>query len=252
MGLWSTGRGRGIRNVIDSGVGVNHFDEVNKKATMIRFKLNANYRAWRGMQNVGRTLSLGLLLLLPTQIMNAADSSKTEASSAEIHHATFGGGCFWCVEAVFERQEGVISVVSGYAGGKSPNPTYQEVCTGQTGHAEVVDIKFDASKITFDKLVDLFWKAHDPTTLNRQGADAGTQYRSVIFSRSDDQKKIAEESKRKAAEKFTSPIVTEIVPLATFYPAEEYHQDYFRKNPNAPYCAIVIQPKLNKLKKIGH
>ncbi len=165
--------------------------------------------------------------------------------------ATFGAGCFWCVEAVFERLEGVKSVTAGYAGGTVPNPTYEQVCSGMTGHAEVAQISYDPAKVTFDQLLDLFWKSHDPTTLNRQGADAGTQYRSAIFYNDEFQKKAAEESKARAASLFKQPIVTQIVPLTKFYPAENYHQDYYRNNPHAPYCLFVIRPKLEKLKKPG-
>lgn len=162
--------------------------------------------------------------------------------------ATFGGGCFWCVEAVYERLPGVQSVISGYAGGTKPNPTYDEVCTGKTGHAEVAQITFDPAKITFEKLLDMFWQAHDPTTLNRQGADVGTQYRSVIFYHNDQQKAAAEKSKIEAQKSFGDPIVTEIQPLKEFYPAENYHQDYYRNHTNAPYCTFIIKPKLKKLK----
>jgi len=162
--------------------------------------------------------------------------------------ATFGAGCFWCVEAVFERLPGVQSVMAGYAGGTKPNPTYEEVCTGRTGHAEVAQITFDPSKISYERLLEVFWEAHDPTTLNRQGADAGTQYRSAIFYHNEKQKLAAEKSKRDAQKMFDDPIVTEIQPLTNFYPAENYHQDYFRNNPNAPYCVFVIKPKLKKLK----
>jgi peptide-methionine (S)-S-oxide reductase len=162
--------------------------------------------------------------------------------------AVFGGGCFWCVEAVFEEVPGVQSVVSGYAGGPAVNPTYDAVCTGQTGHAEVVQVTFDPSKVAYARLLETFWKAHDPTTLNRQGADAGTQYRSIILYQNDAQRITAETSRTEAQKRFTQPIVTELQPLAKFYPAEEYHQDYFRKNPNAAYCRAVIKPKLDKLK----
>ena len=162
--------------------------------------------------------------------------------------ATFGGGCFWCVEAIFQRLKGVQSVTSGYAGGTKENPTYKEVCTGVTGHAEVIQIEFDPHKISYEKLLEVFWEAHDPTTMNRQGADAGTQYRSVILYHNDAQKQAAEKAKELAQWRFPRPIVTEIVPLTKFFKAEEYHQDYFRKNPNAPYCAVVISPKLEKLK----
>jgi len=164
-----------------------------------------------------------------------------------LEKATFGGGCFWCVEAVFERVEGVHAVVSGYAGGTKENPTYEEVCTGRTGHAEVVQISFDPAKVTYEQLLDLFWNAHDPTTLNRQGADVGTQYRSVIFTHSEVQRAAAERSKNEAQKQFSAPIVTEIAPLTKFYEAENYHQDYFANNRTAAYCTFVIAPKLKKL-----
>ena len=166
----------------------------------------------------------------------------------QLEKSTFGAGCFWCVEAVFERLPGVQSVVAGYAGGTKVDPSYEEICTGKTGHAEVARISFDPKKLSFEKLLEMFWKAHDPTTLNRQGADVGTQYRSVIFYHDEKQKLAAEKSKREASKNFADPIVTEIQPLREFYQAENYHQDYFRNNPNAPYCRIVIQPKLEKLK----
>ena len=160
--------------------------------------------------------------------------------------ATLGGGCFWCVEAVYETLPGILSVTSGYAGGQTENPTYEDICTGKTGHAEVVQIEFDPAKISYQRIVDLFWEAHDPTTLNRQGADTGTQYRSIILTADDAQKKIAEESKSRAQPKFKSPIVTEIVPLEKFYPAEDYHQDFYRENPMHPYNLAVTRPKLKK------
>lgn len=166
----------------------------------------------------------------------------------ELKTATFGAGCFWCVEAVFERVEGVKSVVAGYAGGTVPNPTYEQVCTGKTGHAEVAQITYDPEKVSYEQLLELFWKAHDPTTMNRQGADVGTQYRSAIFYEGEDQKRAAEESKSRARNLFKDPVVTEIAPLTKFYPAENYHQDYYRSNPHAPYCMFVIRPKLKKLK----
>lgn len=165
----------------------------------------------------------------------------------QLDKATFGAGCFWCVEAVFERLPGVQSVVAGYAGGTTANPTYEQVCTDTTGHAEVAQIMFDPSKISYEKLLEVFWKAHDPTTLNRQGADVGTQYRSVIFYHDEKQKIAAEKSRQEAQKSFSDPIVTEIKPLTAFYNAENYHQDYFNKNPNAPYCRLVIKPKLEKL-----
>ena len=163
--------------------------------------------------------------------------------------ADFGGGCFWCMEAVFERLPGVISVTSGFAGGMTENPTYQQVCTETTGHAEVTEILFDPVKISYDKLLEVFWQAHDPTTLNRQGADEGTSYRSIILYRDEKQKLEAEKSKLEAQADFRNPIVTEIVPLKKFYKAENYHQQYYDNNSGAPYCQVVIAPKLEKLEK---
>lgn len=165
------------------------------------------------------------------------------------HTATLGGGCFWCVEAVYERHPGVISVVSGYAGGTTENPTYEQVCSGRTGHAEVVQITYDPEKISYEQLIDLFWDAHDPTTLNRQGADTGTQYRSIILTENDEQARIARTSLERAQPKFKAPIVTEIAPLGTFYPAEAHHQDFYSNNPTHPYNQAVIAPKLHKLEQ---
>ena len=163
--------------------------------------------------------------------------------------ATFGAGCFWCVEAVFQELKGVLKVESGYMGGAIPNPTYREVCTGTTGHAEVTRITFDPTIISYEELLEVLWTTHDPTTLNRQGADAGTQYRSAIFYHSDEQKSKAEKSKKEVATTiWDSPIVTEIVAADTFYPAEEYHQDYYALNPNAGYCRAVISPKVAKVR----
>lgn len=161
--------------------------------------------------------------------------------------AVVGGGCFWCVEAVYENLPGVKAVVSGYAAGQSPNPTYEQVCSGRSGHAEVVEITFDPAVISFGEILDLFWDAHDPTTLNRQGADVGTQYRSIIVAQNAAQREEAEKAKAAAASKFTNPIVTEIVEGEAFYPAENYHQDFARANPSHPYVRAVIAPKLNKL-----
>jgi peptide-methionine (S)-S-oxide reductase len=165
--------------------------------------------------------------------------------------ATFGAGCFWCVEAIFQQLRGVQSVVSGYAGGAAENPTYEQVCTGTTGHAEVAQITFDPAIIGYEDLLSVFWRTHDPTTLNRQGADAGTQYRSVIFYHNEKQKAIAERSKQdtNASDLWQNQIVTEIVPFSHFYPAEGYHQNYYRLNPNQPYCRFVIDPKVQKFKK---
>ncbi len=161
--------------------------------------------------------------------------------------AVFGGGCFWCLEAVFQRVNGVQKVVSGYAGGRKENPTYREVCAGTTGHAEVVEIEFDPAVVSYEKLLEVFWECHDPTTLNRQGADEGTQYRSIILTLDDDQKRIAVRSREEAQKDFHDPIVTEILPLTRFYPAEDYHQDYYNNNRTAGYCRVVIGPKLAKL-----
>jgi peptide-methionine (S)-S-oxide reductase len=179
--------------------------------------------------------------------MNSPSGAVPESSQGR-EIATLGGGCFWCIEAVFERLNGVDTVEAGYAGGKTENPTYDEVCTGNTGHAEVAQITFDPSKISYDSLLNVYWEAHDPTTLNRQGADVGTQYRSVIFYHSNQQKESAERSLKNAQKSFDAPIVTEIKPLVKFFKAENYHQDYFRNHPNAPYCVFVIKPKLHKLK----
>jgi peptide-methionine (S)-S-oxide reductase len=166
--------------------------------------------------------------------------------------ATFGNGCFWCTEAIFQQLNGVTKVVSGYAGGKVKNPSYKEVCTGLTGHAEVIQITYDPTKISYPELLEVFWQTHDPTTLNRQGADVGTQYRSVVFYHTEEQKQLAESYKKKLDESgaFDNPIVTEISPLIEYYPAEDYHQNYYKLNGSAPYCSYVIQPKLEKFKKV--
>jgi peptide-methionine (S)-S-oxide reductase len=177
-----------------------------------------------------------------TNVMNPTETNKIEI-------ADLGGGCFWCMEAVFERLPGVISVTSGFAGGHTPNPTYEQVCTETTGHAEVTQIEFDPAKISYASLLDVFWQAHDPTTLNRQGADVGTSYRSIILYRNEEQRLLAERSKAGAQKNFKHPIVTQIVPLTKFYPAENYHQGYYDNNAGAPYCQIVIAPKLQKLEK---
>ncbi len=165
-----------------------------------------------------------------------------------LEKATLGAGCFWCVEAVFQRLKGVKGVVSGYTGGKVPNPTYREICSGLTGHAEVAQITFDPEEVSFEQILEVFWRTHDPTTLNRQGADVGTQYRSAIFYHDDAQKEIAEASKSKtdASDLWANPIVTEISPLPKFYVAEDYHQNYYNENPGQTYCSLVIAPKLAK------
>ena len=163
--------------------------------------------------------------------------------------ATIAGGCFWCTEAVFSKLKGVISVTPGYSGGDRKNPTYQEVCSGETGHAEVIQIEFDPDKISYKDLLYFFLKTHDPTQVNGQGNDIGTQYRSVIFYHDDKQKKEAEESKSEAQKLFKEPIVTEIIPFKNFFPAEQSHREYYLKNSSAPYCRLVIDPKIEKLKK---
>ena len=165
-----------------------------------------------------------------------------------IELATFGAGCFWCVEAIFESLDGVTDVKAGYAGGDTTDPAYEDICTGTTGHAEVIQIEYNPVIITYEKLLNIFWKSHDPTTLNQQGADLGTQYRSVIFYHNEVQQKISQQSMDKVenSEMFANLIVTEILPLDIFYPAEDYHQNYYRVNPNAPYCQVVIKPKLEK------
>jgi peptide-methionine (S)-S-oxide reductase len=192
----------------------------------------------------------GLLVAMnatPAQTSQITSSSKTNAP-AKTDVITLGAGCFWCTEAVYQQIPGVLSVKPGYMGGKTSNPTYEDICTGSTGHAEVAQVAFDPQKTSLDKILEVFWEAHDPTSLNRQGADTGTQYRSAIFYENDNQRAVAEKSKAAAAKKFSKPIVTEITKASTFYVAENYHQDYYRRNKNKnPYCQAVIAPKLRKL-----
>ncbi|MBL6827529.1 MAG: peptide-methionine (S)-S-oxide reductase MsrA [Opitutales bacterium] len=171
----------------------------------------------------------------------------SDKNKEQLETAIIGGGCFWCTEAVFEKVDGVKEAISGYAGGKNPNPTYKEICTGLTGHAEVIKILFDPAKISFREILEIFGDAHDPTTLNRQGADVGTQYRSTIMYLNESQKQTAEKWKIQLNAKLQDPVVTEIVPAPKFYEAEKYHQDYYEKNPNQGYCNFVIRPKLKKL-----
>ena len=172
---------------------------------------------------------------------------------AQTEVATLGGGCFWCVEAVYQRVQGIESVKPGYAGGHTKNPTYKEICTGKTGHAEVAQIFFNNNKISYEQILNIFWQAHDPTTLNRQGNDVGTQYRSVIFFHNDEQKMIAEKSLKEAEKSgyWENSIVTEITKLNNYTDAEDYHDNYYDNNPNQPYCLFVIKPKLNKLQRDG-
>lgn len=204
---------------------------------------------------------VGVLLVMGVMIgyvwVNDRFSAQTEQPTEEfkmadhLEVATLGGGCFWCVEAIYQDVIGVHKVVSGYMGGAVENPTYKQVCTGTTGHAEVLQITFDPGKMTYEDLLTIFWHTHDPTTLNRQGNDAGTQYRSVIFYHSEQQKEIAEKSKKETdvSKLWPNPIVTEISPAPVFYPAEEYHQNYFKDNPYQPYCMMVIHPKVQKFRK---
>jgi len=197
-------------------------------------------------QAVHLLLALGALTLRanePAQSTHMISTNKTEL-------ATFGGGCFWCMEAVYQRLPGVKSVTSGYAGGHVPSPTYEQVCSDTTGHAEVIQIEFDPAQTSYEKLLQVFWEAHDPTTLNRQGPDVGTQYRSIILYQNEAQKLTAERSRAVAQKDLSRPIVTEIVPLVAFYKAVDYHQNYYRSNSNAPYCRMVIRPKLDKLDKL--
>ena len=200
--------------------------------------------------------ALGALLLAACRMQSSestatsstASNTMTNSIPANGETITLGAGCFWCTEAVFQQTPGVVSVTSGYMGGHLANPTYEDVCTGTTGHAEVTRVTFDPSKTSLEKILDRFWHAHDPTTLNRQGADAGTQYRSAIFYYSEEQRKVAEKSKAAAASEFEDPIVTEITPASDFYPAEDYHQNYYSLNKGRnPYCRAVIAPKLKTL-----
>lgn len=180
------------------------------------------------------------------------NETKQETGKSHLQIATFAAGCFWCVEAQYQQLEGVDTVVSGYLGGHVDNPTYKEVCTGTTGHAEACNIYYDPAVISYDELLAAFWVAHDPTTLNRQGNDVGTQYRSAIFYHNEEQKQKAEEYKKKLNDEkaFSGPIVTEISPYAKFYVAEEYHQNYYNQNTNQGYCQFVVKPKMDKFKKV--
>lgn len=181
-------------------------------------------------------------------------SAGNEAKPASLEKATFGSGCFWCSEAVFQQLKGVQSVVSGYSGGIVQKPTYQQVCSGQTGHAEVIQVSYDPAVISYPELLEVFWQTHDPTTLNRQGNDVGPQYRSVIFYHTPEQQEQAEHFKKKLDEEhaFRKPIVTEITPFAEFYAAEDYHQDYYNQHKGQDYCMAIIRPKVSKVKKVFH
>lgn len=202
-------------------------------------------------------LAVGIAWVLTPALSDSGDGDLSEYAKEEntmadnakgpVEYAVLAGGCFWCVEAVYERIEGVVSAVSGYTGGTVADPSYEQVTTGKTGHAEAVKIAFNPEVISYNEILSIFWKSHDPTSLNKQGADVGTQYRSAIFYADEEQRRIAAESLAKAQESFSRQIVTEITPLDEFYDAEEYHQDYFAKNPYAGYCRVVIAPKLEKL-----
>ena len=197
-------------------------------------------------RRLGAALLAVLTVLLVAMNPLHAQTPAPSAPSAPTQTAVFGMGCFWCSQALFEKFKGVTHIVCGYAGGTAPNPTYEQVSSGETGHAEVVQITFDPAQITYQQLLDIFWDVHDPTTLNRQGADEGTQYRSIILYANDEQRRLAEASKQAQLPKF-KVITTEIVPLKAFYPAEDYHQEYFKKHPDVPYCVYVISPKIQKL-----
>lgn len=202
---------------------------------------------------VWRTLAL-LTAALAACSEGEKPAAMTErpAPSAAPEPATFGAGCFWCVEAVFQELEGVLAVESGYAGGHVPNPTYKQICTGTTGHAEVVRVTFDPSKVRYEDLLEVFWRTHDPTTPNRQGNDVGPQYRSVIFTHGDRQRELAEKYRKEldASGAFPAPVVTEIAPVANYFKAEDYHQNYFRNNPEQGYCRAIIRPKMEKFRKV--
>lgn len=203
---------------------------------------------------------IGSCLLLGITILSCAQSKTKEVTQMntntisfnDLDTATFGAGCFWCVEAVYQQVKGVVAISSGYSGGTVKNPTYKEVCTGTTGHAEVTQVFYDPKQVSFEQLLEVFWKVHDPTTLNQQGNDIGTQYRSVIFYHNAKQKELAEKYKKElnASGAWAKPIVTEISPFTVFYKAEDYHQNYYNLNGDQPYCQFVIKPKLDKFEKV--
>lgn len=192
--------------------------------------------------------TIALISCAKTNAQKTQSVDNFNTANMNIETATFGNGCFWCTEAIFQDLEGVESAVSGYSGGQVENPTYEQVCSGKTGHAEVLQIKYDPAKISYEELLKVFWETHDPTTLNRQGNDVGTQYRSAIFYHDDKQKELAEKYKAQLAASGTwkDPIVTEIVPFEKFYSAEKYHQNYYKENPNQGYCSFVVRPKVEK------
>jgi peptide-methionine (S)-S-oxide reductase len=228
---------------------------------MLKNPRNQFQRNWVYMSNFIKLklFFLGFLLLQAVGSTSGrainTDRIKIMANSSidpGIQVATFGSGCFWCTEAIFQNVDGVYKVESGYMGGHVKNPTYKEVCSGLTGHAEVIQVAYDPNEVSYDELLEIFWKTHDPTSMNRQGADVGTQYRSAIFYHNEEQKQLADNYKTQLteAQAFDQPIVTEITPASVFYKAEDYHQNYYNLNGNAPYCAYVIQPKVEKFKKV--
>jgi peptide-methionine (S)-S-oxide reductase len=211
-------------------------------ARVVRFK----YGSEDMRRSILRTAAMLAVALLTISMVQGETGKTVTTNKTEI--ITLGAGCFWCTEAVFQQIPGVITVKPGYMGGKTKNPTYEDICTGTTGHAEVAQLTFDPAKVSLEKILEIFWNAHDPTTLNRQGGDVGTQYRSAIFYENDAQREIAEKSKAAAGKEFSKPIVTEITKAPTFYVAESYHHDYYKRNKNKnPYCQVVIAPKLKKL-----
>ena len=216
-----------------------------RKTTLlgVRYSVLAACLACAGCTEIGDTNQV-------TESLEAPEMTSTETEGPQL--ATFGAGCFWCVEAVFQQLNGVESVASGYSGGAVENPSYEQVTTGRTGHAEVIQIAYDSSTITYDELLEVFWKTHDPTTLNQQGADRGSQYRSVVFYHNDHQRELAEKYKRELAKSgaWDQPIVTEISPFKAFYKAEAYHQNYYQSNRQDPYCKYVIDPKMDKFNKV--
>jgi peptide-methionine (S)-S-oxide reductase len=201
------------------------------------------------MKYIGMILLSVLFVSCHAQNKNKANKTMNTTISQNAQTATLAGGCFWCIEAVYLEVEGVESVVSGYTGGQKVNPTYEQVCAGTTGHAEAVEIKFNPDKISYKELLEIFFVIHDPTTLNRQGNDIGTQYRSAIYYHSPEQKTIAEQVMKEAQKQWEDPIVTELTPAPVFYKAEDYHQNYYNLHPNQGYCAVVINPKLAKFRK---
>ncbi|MDI3520631.1 MAG: peptide-methionine (S)-S-oxide reductase [Anaerophaga sp.] len=225
----------------------NKIESANKDALLVRFiEILLNIRISAVVNLIMRQIRiifLSLLIVYPVM----AQTGKSDLQKV----ATLGGGCFWCIEAVFKEVRGVERVESGYSGGKTANPTYREVCSGLTGHAEAVRIFFNPAIISYAEILTIFFSVHDPTTLNRQGADVGTQYRSVIFYHDEEQKKTAEQIIAELEKKkvFNNPVVTELVPAGPFYIAEDYHQNYFENNPSQPYCQVVINPKMDKFRK---